>query len=47
MEYVEGQTLRDVLNREAPLPPAGRWRSWSRCSPPWPLPTTLDWSTGT
>jgi eukaryotic-like serine/threonine-protein kinase len=22
MEYVEGQTLRDVLNREAPLPPA-------------------------
>src|SRR5687768_13953317 len=22
MEYVEGETLRDVLNREAPLPPA-------------------------
>jgi serine/threonine-protein kinase len=22
MEYVEGQTLRDVLNREAPMPPA-------------------------
>ena len=34
MEYVEGQTLRDVLNREAPLPPAGHWRSSSRCLRP-------------
>ena len=47
MEYVEGQTLRDVLNREAPLPPARALELMEPVLAALPLPTTPDWSTAT
>ena len=39
MEYVDGDTLRDVLKKEGPLPPGGRWRSSPTSAPRWTSPT--------
>ena len=39
MELVPGHTLRDVIRDEAPMPPARRWRCWSRSSRRSPPPT--------
>ena len=47
MELVAGHTLRDVVRKEAPMPPARRWRWSSRCSRRWPTPTARAWSTAT
>ena len=39
MEYVEGDTLRDVLRREGPLPPERGWR--------WPQTSAAHWTSAT
>ena len=35
MEFVDGETLRDVLSREGPLPRGGRWKSSRTSAPRW------------
>jgi serine/threonine protein kinase len=47
MEYVPGESLAQLLQRQGPLAPAGP-PSWpSRCARRWPPPTPRGWCTAT
>lgn len=35
MEYVDGDTLRDIVRSEVRWPRAARWKSFPTCAPPW------------
>ena len=48
MEYVEGHTLRDVINRRGPADPAaGAGDDRAGAGALWPPPTTPGWCTAT